>query len=98
MIGIQYRKKKKAQIILLLIFPLKENIGLIETFQNIRRLLEFYFFEEIFFVSFIFLVRGIVDKIKDMINSTVIPTRLQKVRLDSSNSPNETVMYKFNFN
>jgi len=48
-------------------------------------LLEFYFFEEIFFV------RGIVDKTKDTTNNTVIPTRLQKVRLDSSNSPNETV-------
>ncbi len=58
---------------------------------------EFYFFEEIFFVSCIFLVRGIVDKIKEMINNPVIPTRLQKVRLDSSNSPNETVRYKFNF-
>ena len=35
-----------------------------------------YFFEEIVFVSFIFLVRGIVDKIKDITNNTVIPTRL----------------------
>ena len=60
-------------------------MGLIETFQNIRRLLEVYFFEEIFFV------RGIVDKTKDTTNNTVIPTRIQKVRLDSSNSPNETV-------
>ena len=56
-----------------------------------------YFFEEIFFVSFIFLVRGIVDKIKDMTNNTVIQTRLQKVSSDNSNSPNETVRYKFNF-
>ena len=56
-----------------------------------------YFFDEIFFVSCIFLVRGIVDKIKDKTNSNVIPTRLQKVRLDSSNSPNETVRYKSNF-
>ena len=56
-----------------------------------------YFFEEIFFVSFIFLVSGIVDKIKDMTNKIVIQTRLQKVKLDSSNSPNETVRYKFNF-
>ena len=38
-----------------------------------------------------FLVRGIVDKIKEITNNAVIPTRLQKVRLDSSNSPNETV-------
>tara|TARA_B100000579_G_C22571524_1_gene729134 strand:- start:16 stop:192 length:177 start_codon:yes stop_codon:yes gene_type:complete len=44
-----------------------------------------------------FLVRGIVDKIKEIINKKVIPTRTQKVRLDSSNSPNETVRYKFNF-
>ena len=57
-----------------------------------------YFFEEIFFESCIFLVRGIVDKIKEMTNNKVIPTRLQKVKLDSSNSPNETVRYKSNFN
>ena len=44
-----------------------------------------------------FLVRGIVDKTKDMTNKAVITTRLQKVRLDSSNSPNETVKYKINF-
>ena len=44
-----------------------------------------------------FLVRGIVDKTKDTTNSNVIPTRLQKVRLDSSNSPKETVRYKFKF-
>ena len=47
--------------------------------------------------SCIFLVRGIVDKINDMINNKVIITRLQNVRLDSSNSPNETVRYEFNF-
>ena len=45
-----------------------------------------------------FLVRGIVDKIKEMTNNKVILTRLQKVRLESSNSPNDTVMYKSNFN
>ena len=45
-----------------------------------------------------FLVRGIVDKINDMTNNKVITTRVQKVRLDNSNSPNETVWYKFNFN
>jgi len=61
-------------------------------------LLEFYFSEEIFFVSFMFFVRGIVDKIKEMTNNNVIPIRLQKVRLDISNSPNDTVMYKINFN
>ena len=44
-----------------------------------------------------FLVRGIVDKINDIKNNTVIATRLQNVRLDSSNSPNETVRYEFNF-
>ena len=69
----------------LLIYLSKKYIGRIGIFQNIRRLLEFYFFEEIFFV------RGIVDKTKDTTNNTVIATRLQKVRLDSSNSPNETV-------
>ena len=56
-----------------------------------------YFFDEIFFVSCIFLVRGIVDKTKEIKNNTVILTRLQKVRLDSSNSPKETVRYKFKF-
>ena len=60
-------------------------------------LLEFYFFEEIFFVFCMFLVRGIVDKTKDITNSNVIPIRVQKVRLDNSNSPNEIVWYKFNF-
>ena len=82
----------------MLIYLSKEHIGRIEIFQSTRRLLEVYFFEEIFFVSCIFLVRGIVDKTKEMTNNTVIPTRLQKVMLDSSNSPNETVRYKFNFN
>tara|TARA_Y100001968_G_scaffold298093_1_gene307726 strand:- start:175 stop:315 length:141 start_codon:yes stop_codon:yes gene_type:complete len=42
-----------------------------------------------------FLVRGIVDKIKEIVNNKVIPTRLQKVRLESSSSPNDTVRYKF---
>ncbi len=46
---------------------------------------------------FIFLVRGIVDKTNEMINKKVIATRLQNVILESSNSPNVTVMYKFNF-
>jgi len=45
-----------------------------------------------------FLVRGIVDKINEMINKKVIPTRLQNVRLESSNSPNDMVVYKINFN
>ena len=88
---------KKVKRFRLLLYLSKEYIGRIEIFQNTRRLFEFYFFEEIFFVSCIFLVRGIVDKTKDTTNSNVIPTRLQKVRLDSSNSPNETVRYKFNF-
>ena len=69
----------------------KEYIGLIETFPNTRKLHEIYFFEEIFFVSCMFLVRGIVDKIKDIINKTVILTRLQKVILDNSSSPKDTV-------
>tara|TARA_Y100001968_G_C18865846_1_gene484801 strand:- start:53 stop:238 length:186 start_codon:yes stop_codon:yes gene_type:complete len=60
-------------------------------------LLEFYFLEESFFVFCIFLARGIVDKINEIINKKVIPTRLQNVILESSNSPNETVMYKYNF-
>ncbi len=60
-------------------------------------LLRFYFFEGIFFVSCIFLVRGIVDKTKEMTNNAVMHTRDQKVRLESSNSPNDTVRYKFNF-
>ncbi len=45
-----------------------------------------------------FLVRGIVDKANEIINNKVIIARLQNVRLESSNSPNETVMYKINFN
>ena len=65
-------------------------------FSEYKEAAWFYFFE-VFFVSFIFLVRGIVDKTKEMTNNTVIPIRLQKVRLDSSNSPNETVRYEINF-
>tara|TARA_Y100001968_G_scaffold182539_1_gene167140 strand:+ start:506 stop:625 length:120 start_codon:yes stop_codon:yes gene_type:complete len=38
-----------------------------------------------------FLVSGIVDNMKETINNKVIPTRVQKVRLDNSNSPNATV-------
>ena len=57
-----------------------------------RILLESYFFEDVFFVFCMFFVRGIVDKINDIRNKKVILTRLQKVRLESSNSPNETVM------
>ncbi len=49
-------------------------------------------------MSFMFLVRGIVDKTNETTNNKVIPTRLQNVRFESSNSPNETVRYKFNFN
>ena len=45
-----------------------------------------------------FLVRGIVDKINEMTNKKVIQTRLQNVRLESSNSPNDMVVYKINFN
>ena len=59
--------------------------------------LEFYFFEDIFLTSFMFLVRGIVDRINEMTNNKVILTRLQNVRLESSNSPNDIVRYEFNF-
>jgi len=51
-----------------------------------------------FFVFFIFLVRGIVDKTNEMTNKKVIPTRLQYVRLESFNSPNDMVVYKINLN
>ena len=51
----------------------------------------------IFFVFCIFLVRGIVDKTNEIINNRVMPTRLQKIKFESSNSPNLTVRYKFNF-
>ena len=59
--------------------------------------LDIYFFEEISFVFCMFLVRGIVDKTKEITNNKVIPIRVQKVKLDNSNSPNEIVWYKFNF-
>ena len=39
-----------------------------------------------------------VERINEMTNNNVIPTRLQKVMLGSSSSPNETVKYKFNLN
>ena len=45
-----------------------------------------------------FFVRGIVDKINEIINKTVILTRLQNVKLESSNSPNDTAINRFNFN
>ena len=44
-----------------------------------------------------FLVRGIVDKINEITNAKVMPTRLQNVMLERSNSPKEIVMNKFNF-
>ena len=56
----------------------------------------FYFFEDIFLTSFMFLVSGIVDKKNEMTNNKVILTRLQNVRIESSNSPNDTVKYEFN--
>ena len=40
-----------------------------------------------------FLVSGIVDKANDIMNKKVILTKLQKVRFDNSNSPNEIVRY-----
>ena len=73
-------------------------IGLIEIFQNIGMLLEGYFFVKPSFEFCIFLVRGIVDKINEITNAKVIPTRLQNVMFESSNSPKEIVMNKFNFN
>ncbi len=45
-----------------------------------------------------FLARGIVDNRNDITNKKVIQTRLQNVSPESSNSPNETVRYKINFN
>ncbi len=66
-------------------------------FSEYKEAAWFYFFEGSF-VSCIFLVRGIVDKTKETTNKKVMQTRLQYVRFESSNSPNETVMYKFNFN
>ena len=61
-------------------------------------LLKYHFFDEISFMLFIFLVRGIVDKTNEMTNKKVILTRLQNVRLESSNSPNDIVVYKINLN
>ena len=55
--------------------------------------LKSYFFEVILFDSCIFLVRGIVDKMKEMTNNKVIATKLQNVKLDISSSPKETVKY-----
>ena len=45
-----------------------------------------------------FLVRGIVDKTNETTNNKVIATKHQNVILESSNSPKEIVMYKFNVN
>ena len=61
-------------------------------------LLKCYFFLKLSFDFCIFLVSGIVDKINEITNAKVIPTRLQNVMLESSNSPKEIVMNKFNFN
>ena len=81
-----------------LTFLEEEDIGLIEIFQNIGRFLDFHFFEVVLFVLCIFLVSGIVDKTNETTNNTVIATKLQNVILESSNSPKEIVMYKFNVN
>ena len=78
-------------------YILNEYTGQIETSLSTRKLLKFYFFEEIFFAFWMFLVRGIVDKTNETKNNEVIPTRLQNVRFESSNSPNETVRYNINF-
>ena len=61
-------------------------------------LLKYYFFVKVSFDFCMFLVRGIVDKINEITNAKVMPTRLQNVMLESSNSPKEIVMNKFNFN
>ncbi len=45
-----------------------------------------------------FLARGIVDKINEITNKKAMPARLQNVRLESSNSPNDIVVYKINLN
>ena len=81
-----------------LMYQSEKVIGLIEIFQNIGMLLECYFFLKLSFDFCIFLVRGIVDKINEITNAKVMPTRLQNVILESSNSPKEIVMNKFNFN
>ena len=81
-----------------LMYQSEKFIGLIEIFQNIGMLLKCYFFLKLSFDFCIFLVRGIVDKINEITNAKVIPTRLQNVMLESSNSPKEIVMNKFNFN
>ena len=81
-----------------LMYQSEKVIGLIEIFQNIGMLLECYFFLKLSFDFCIFLARGIVDKINEITNDKVMPTRLQNVMLESSNSPKETVMNKFNFN
>ena len=44
-----------------------------------------------------FLVRGIVDNTNEITNKKVILTSVQNVKLESSNSPNETVIYRSNF-
>ena len=75
----------------------KEGIGPIEISLNIERLPNVQSFDEIFLVSFMFLVRGIVDKTNEITNNNVIPIRLQNIKLESSNSPNLTVMYKSKF-
>ena len=43
-----------------------------------------------------FFVRGIVDKINEITNKIVILTKLQYVKLESSSSPNDTVVNVFN--
>ena len=90
-------KKEEVKKISVANLSIKKTHWANRDFSEYKEAAWFYFFEEIFFVSFIFLVRGIVDKTKDIINNIVIPIRVQKVMLDSSNSPNDTVRYKFNF-
>ena len=60
-------------------------------YRNAAQLIIYLLFEDGSLKSIKFLVRGIVDKRNDITNIIVILTKLQKVKLDSSNSPNEIV-------
>ena len=83
-------KKKKFSI---LNFTQIQDTGLIVISLNIEKLPNylFSFSEDGSLESIIFLVRGIVDKTNDITNIIVRLTKLQKVILDSSSSPNEMV-------
>ena len=89
-------KKEEVKKISVANLSIKKTHWANRDFSEYKEAAWFYFFEEIFFVSFIFLVRGIVDKINEMTNNKVIITKLQNVRLESSSSPKEIVRYEFN--